>query len=159
MDEAPVNRGYLHEHRKTIAVVILLILIPGITVYTIGIMLDNNAEPEPYDEISHLLTVWIAPEDDEFELRLDFYGSEQDASSEANRYSYLIFSVVPASDEEHRFGLFKLPKTLPSVWVKMRFGSSTEEPSVTIRADMGTKTSTQLLGRGISIILEPWQGS
>lgn len=161
MEEAPVNMGWFHRNRKPLAVVILLILIPPITVYTINAMyniyLDNNPELDPTYEISHSLTVWIAPREEEFHLHLDFYGSEQDVYSEINRYSGLSIRVQPLDDEEKKIYLYTIPESLLSVWVKIYFDQSTKEPCIILRIDLGQKITTTLIGREISILVEPYQ--
>ncbi len=162
MEEIPVNRGWLHRNRKPIAVVILLILIPPITVSTINVMyniyLSNNPELDPCYEISHSLTVWIAPGEEEFHLYLDFYGSEQDVYSEDNRYSGLSIRVQPLDDEENNIYLYTIPESLLSVWVKIYFDQGTKEPCIILRIDLGQKITTTLIGREISILVEPYQG-
>ena len=162
MEEAQINRGWIHRNRKPIAVVILLILIPPITVYTINVMYniyrDNNPELDPYYEISHSLTVWIAPGEEEFHLHLDFYGSEQDVYSEVNRYSGLSIRVQPLDDEENKIYLYTIPESLLSVWVKIYFDQDTEEPCIILRIDLGQKITTTLISREISILVERYQG-
>jgi hypothetical protein len=122
-------------------------------------MLYNSSESHRFNgEFSHSLTIWVTPATNASDLRLDFYGSEQDASSDLNRYCGSIITITASAADGVTVYLDQIPKSLPSVWVKMYFGGSTEERTVTLQVEMGVKATAQLLGREISILLEPWQG-
>ena len=155
MEEVSVKKGRLYRNRKPIAIVILIILVPLVSIYAINtIILDNN--PEPYADISHSLTIWITPEEEEFTLYVDFYGSEQDAYSETNRYSGVQLSVNPVNDGEYQILLWTIPEDILKVWVKIYFDGAAEEPNIIGDIEMGKTTMFQLLGREISFLMEPW---
>ena len=159
MEEAPAKRRWFHRNRRPIAVIILLILIPPTTVYAINlinqIILENNPELDPFYEPEYNLTVWIAAEETEFHLHLDFYGSEQDLYSEVNRFSGFSIRVEPYDNEENNLYLYTIPRNQLSIWVKIYFDEDTEEPNIIVEIEMGKKLTTQLLGREISILVEP----
>lgn len=159
MEEAPANRRWFHRNRRPIAVIILLILIPPITVYAINlidrIILENNPELDPLYEPEYNLTVWIAPEETEFDLHLDLYGSEQDLYSEAHRFCGFSFRVEPYDNEEYNLYLYTVPRNQLSIWVKIYSDQDTKEPNTIVEIEMGKKLTTQLLGHEIGILVEP----
>lgn len=159
MEEAPANRRWFHRNRRPIAVIILLILIPPTTVYAIDlinrIILENNPELDPSYEPEYSLTVWIASEETEFHLHLDLYGSEQDLYSEVHRFCGLSIRVEPYDNEKNYLYLYEIPRNQLSIWVKIYFDEDTEEPNIVVEIEMGKKLTTQLLGREISILVEP----
>jgi hypothetical protein len=159
LEEASAKRGWVHRNSKVITVVILLTIMPQIIVYTINIItqinLENNPELDPYYEAEYNLTVWIAPEEKEFILNLDIYGSEQDAYSKVNKYHSIGIRVEPFDNEKNDLHLFNVPKDRLSVWVKVYFNEDTEEPNIIVQIGMGSKITTHLLGREISILIVP----
>jgi len=158
MEDTSVTKGRLHRNRKPIAVVILLILIPTVTIVSINVMYDiiRSNEPEPYSDISHSVTIWIAPEEEDFALHVEFYGSEQDAYSETNRYVGVHLTVETLDDDEFTFYLWQIPEDLSRVWVKIYFDLATEEPNIIGDIEIGKMTTAQLLNREISFLIEPW---
>ncbi len=159
VEEAPAGRGWLHKNRRLIAVIILLLLIPPVTVYAINlidrIILENNPELDPTYDWEYSLTVWIAPEEEEFFLHVDFYDSEQDASSKVNRHEGIGIRVEPYENEENNLYLYAVPEDRLSLWVKIYFNEHTQEPNIIVRIDMGIKLTRHLLGREITILMEP----
>ena len=158
MEDATVTKGRLRKNRKPIAVAILLILIPLGTIVSINVMYDiiRSNEPDPYSDISHSVTIWITPEEEEFRLHVDFYGSEQDAYSKTNRYSGVHLTVEPLDDDEYTIYLWTIPEDLSRVWVKIYFDLVTEEPNIIGDIEIGKITTAQLLNREISFLMEPW---
>lgn len=158
MEDTTVTKGRLRKNKKPIAVVILLILIPTGTIVSINVMYDiiRSNEPEPYSDISHSVTIWIAPEEEEFRLHVDFYGSEQDAYSKTNRYISAHLTVEPLDDDEITIYLWQIPEDITRVWVKIYFDLATEEPNIIGDIEIGKMTTAQLLNREISFLMEPW---
>ncbi len=158
MEDSQAKRGWISKNRKSIAAIILLIMIPQFVVYTINlannIYRDAHPELDPYYEPEYNLTVWIAPEDEEFILHVDIYASEQDAYSRVNRYHGLEIRVEPFDNEKNDFHLYTVPEGLSNVWVKVYFDYDTQEPFIILRLDMGQQLTTTLLNREISLLLE-----
>lgn len=123
------------------------------------IYLDANPELDPYYEPEYSLTVWIAPEEEEFILYVDIYASEQDAYSMVNRYHGLGIRVEPLDDEQNNLRLYTVPEGRLNVWVKIYFDEDTQEPFIILRLDIEQQITTTLLNREISLLLEPLQGS
>jgi hypothetical protein len=159
MEEMPTKKGWLCRNRKLIAVIILLIIVPQLIVYAIDlanqIYRQEHPELDPFYEPEYSLTVWIAPEEETFTLHLDFYGSEQDAYAMTDWYSRDGIVVEPQDNEKNDLCLYTLPENTMSVWVKVYFDDATEEPNVILRVDMRAKAIVHLLGREISILIEP----
>ena len=159
MEDESINSGWFHSNRKSIAVILLLILVPVTFAYGIDVMnrmyRENHPELDPWYEPEYNLTVWIAPEQEEFILHLDFYDSEQDAYSKTNPYHRLGIRVEPGDDERNDLNLFTVPVGKSYLWVKIYFDQDTEEPNLIVRIDVGQKFNGVLVGREISILIEP----
>ncbi|MGY5859611.1 MAG: hypothetical protein RTU63_09585 [Candidatus Thorarchaeota archaeon] len=159
MDESPSKKGFSDKHKKLIAIFTVLIIGPPLVVNVINnanrMYLENNPELDPFYEPEYSLTIWIAPETEEFYLHLDFYGSEQDAYSKANRFEGHGIPVRPLDDEENNSHLWAVPVDIVSLWVKIYFNQETEEPFVILRIDFHQMKTTTLQGREISILIEP----
>ena len=162
MVEKQTIRGWLYKNRKPLAVIILLLIIPQIAISAINLVYNqymrDNPELDPMYEPSYNLTVWIAPEDEEFALHLDFYSSEQDAYSKTNRYEGHGFTVEPLNDDEYFGPMYMIPENIVSIWVKLYFNEETEEPFIILRVELLQKITTSLLSREISILVEPLYG-
>jgi hypothetical protein len=159
MEDSHDKRGWISRNRKTIAVIILLIMIPQFVIYTINlanqIYRDAHPELDPFYEFEYNLTVWIAPENEEFTLHVDIYASEQDAYSRVNRYHGYGIRVEPLDNEKNDLHLYTVPEGRLNVWVKVYFDYDTQEPFIILKLDMGQKITTTLLDREISILVEP----
>ncbi|MGY5881293.1 MAG: hypothetical protein RTV31_13655 [Candidatus Thorarchaeota archaeon] len=162
MEDSQGKRGWIARNRKPIAVIILLIIIPQFVVYSINLAnrmyRDAHPELDPYYEPEYNLTVWIAPEDEEFTLHVDIYASEQDAYSRVNRYHGYGIRVEPLDDEKNDLHLYTVPEGLLNVWVKIYFNYDTQEPFIILRLDIEQKITTTLVGREISLLMEPLLG-
>ena len=162
MEESTSQTGFTNRHKKLIAIVIVLIMGPPLAVNAINnanrIYLENNPELDPFYEPEYSLTVWIAPETEEFWLHLDFYGSEQDAYSKVNRFEGHGIRVEPLDDEENDSHLWAVPVDIVSVWVKIYFDQETEEPFIILRIDLHQQKNATLQGHEISILIEPLIG-
>ena len=159
MEQGQTRREWLHGSRKIVAVIVLLIVVPQIVVYAVNVVswinLENNPELDPFYEPEYNLTVWIAPEEEEFILHVDFYDSEQDALSKVNRHDGIGIRVAPSDNVKNNLNLFTVPENRLSLWVKIYFDQHTEEPNIIVRVEMGIKVTTHLLAREISILVEP----
>jgi hypothetical protein len=159
MEDSQEKRGWISRNRKPIAAIILLLMIPQLAINVINLAywsyLDANPELDPTYEPEYTLTVWIAPEEEEFTLYTDFYPSEQDAYSKVNRYEGNGVHVEQVDDEEHSTLIYAVPVGRLYIWVKLYFNEDTQEPFIILRLDIEQTTTTTLLGREISLLLEP----
>jgi hypothetical protein len=151
MEEMPTRGEWLRKNRKPLAVIVIMfILIPtSIVVYNYGS--DGDTEYE----ISYSVTIWIAPEEEEFAVHLEFYGTQQFAQEQVNKLQGIEFDVQSTDDEEHTFALINLPEGFSGFWVRIYFDSQ-DEPFTILNAGIGFITTTSLLGREISIQIEPF---
>ncbi|MHA1135189.1 MAG: hypothetical protein ACTSSE_01740 [Candidatus Thorarchaeota archaeon] len=147
MGESPDKSSY----KEVIACVVCVSIIL-VSFQVVNLM--NQQTPQSDLEISHTLTVWITPGDEEFHLHLEFYGSEQDAHSETNRFVATAIGVQPLSAEEKQIALISIPEDLFIVWVKIYFNQETEEPNVILNLELGIKATTDLQGHEIGLLLE-----
>ncbi len=161
VEEAPKQSHWVDRNKRTIIVCTLLILIPMSTVsfanWFYWYQYQLNPELDPTYSPSHNLTVWIAPDDEEFHLHIDFYGSESNLYAGVNRFCGLGIRVEPFDDEVNHIHLYTLPEDIVHVWIKVYFEQDLDAPFVVERVDLGMKMTTQLLGREISILIEPYQ--
>ena len=159
MEEEPIPRHWVYRNRKPIVAILLLIFIPPSLVFGIGLVnkmyQENHPELDPWYEPEYNLTVWIAPEQEEFHLHLDFYDSEQDAYSKTNPYHRIGIRVEPGDDERNDLNLFTVPVGKSYLWVKIYFDQYTEEPYIIVRIDVGLKFTGVLLDREVSIFIKP----
>ena len=152
MEEASAKRGWFHTNRKSIAVIVIIFIVVPSVIIIPNLINDNESEYE----LSYSLTVWILSLEEEFDLHLDFYSSQQDAEDRVNRLHGIIFEIQPLAPEEHSFPLINLPEGLLGMWVRICFDSYDGAPYVVFSSYIGQKTTTSLLGREISILIEPW---
>ncbi|MDH4212923.1 MAG: hypothetical protein OEV85_03285 [Candidatus Thorarchaeota archaeon] len=129
------NRGWVDRHRKLVALIIIVLVGSGL----INLILPRVVPflPLPSENPSYSFTAWIAPEDQEFILHLDFYGSEQDAENKINRYFGYGIRVEPMDNERNDGYFYNLPENLLSAWVKIYFDEDTEEPRLIIDIRIG----------------------
>jgi hypothetical protein len=163
MEDSQNQRGWISRNRRPIAAIILLIVIPQLTINVANLAywayMDANPELDPYYEPEYSLTVWITPEEEEFILHVDIYATEQDAYSMVNRYHGLGIRVEPTDDEQNDLHLYTVPEGRSNVWVKIYFNEATQEPFIIFRLDIEQQTTTTLLGREISLLLEPLEST
>lgn len=163
MEDSQDRRGWISRNRRPIAAIILLIVIPQLVIYGINlaywIYMDANPELDPMYEPEFTLTVWITPEEEEFTLHLDIYPSEQDAYSMVNRYHGLGIRVEQFDDEQNDLHLYTVPVDSLYIWVKIYFNEDTQEPFIILRLDIIQRLTTSLLGREISLLLEPLEST
>ena len=152
MEESPDKRSY----KELIACIVVVSII--LVSFQVVNLLNNQTLLHANEEISHSLTVWIAPGEEEFHLHLDFYGSENDAYSKTNSFSRLSIRVEPLDAEENQVYLHTIPENLLFVWVKIYINQETEEPNVILNLELGVKANTDLQGHEIGVLLEPWIG-
>jgi hypothetical protein len=162
MEDSQSKSGWISRNRKPIAAIILLIIVPQIAISTINLAywayLDANPELDPTYEPEYTLTVWIAPEEEEFTLYVDIYASEQDAYSMVNRYEGHGIRVEQFDDEQNNLLFYAVPVGRLNVWVKIYFDEDTQDPFIILRLDIEQTITTTLLSREISLLLEPLQG-
>ncbi|MFW9807527.1 MAG: hypothetical protein ACFFFK_12430 [Candidatus Thorarchaeota archaeon] len=152
MEEPPAKGDWLHRNRRPVTVIIIISFVfPAVIVVH---NFSNN--PNTEYELSHSLTVWIAPLEEEFSMYLEFYTSQQDAEEEVDKLQGIVFEVQPSDDEEHNFYLINLSENLLGFWVRICFDSHDNEPFTILYVDLGQKTTTSLLGREISILIQPF---
>lgn len=160
MEEIQEQRHWLTNNKRPIVVVILLILIPIANFYFANwfywYQWELNPELDPLYKPSHNMTVWIQPDDEEFHLHLDFYGSEDDLYAEVNRFSGYTIRVEPFDDEKNDCLLYTIPDDALYVWVRIYFTNEEGDPFLVQRLEMGRKITTELLSREISILLVPY---
>jgi hypothetical protein len=154
MEETQAKGEWLHRNRKSVAMIsIMFIVFPFvIVVYNITYNISNNSETDY--ELSHSLTVWIAPLEEEFAMHLDFYSSQQNAEEQVDRLLGTAFEVQPSDDEEHNLFLINLPEDSLGFWVRICFDSHDNEPFTILNVDIGRKETTSLLGRQFSILIQ-----
>ncbi len=154
MEELPDKKGLVYKHRKPIAIIVFMVFVVPLAIIIPNLINDNRSDLE----LSHSLTVWILPEEEEFQLNFGFYVSEQYAEEQVNSLLETSFGIQPLDDEEHFLYLINIPDNLESVWVRLCFHKYEDAPYTVLRIDMGqTKTST-LSGREISILVQPYLG-
>ena len=154
MEDSLDKRGLIYRHRKQIAlIVIMFIFVP----LAISIPYQNDARDFEYD-ISYSLTVWILPLEEEFDLHLSFYISEQNAEEQVNSLVGILMGVQPLDDEEHTIYLINLPDHLLRVWVRICFDKHDDAPYIVLSTDIGQKKTSTLLNREISILMQPYLG-
>ncbi|MFW9842960.1 MAG: hypothetical protein ACFFEV_00090 [Candidatus Thorarchaeota archaeon] len=160
MEEQSRQRHWLVRKKKEIMVVALLVLIPVAVVrianWYYWFQLELHPELDPTYEPSHNMTVWIQPDDEEFFLHLDFYGSEDDLYAKENRYCGYSIRVAPLDEERNDCHLYTIPENSLHVWVKIYFTDEIGDPFIVQRIEIGQRITTQLLGREISILIEPY---
>jgi len=154
MEETSAKRGWFHTNRKSIAVIVIIFIVVPSVIIIPNLINDN----EPEYELSYSLTVWILSLEEEFDLHLDFYSSQQDAEDRVNRLQGIICGISPLADEEHSFPLINLPEDLLGMWVRICLESYDGAPYVVFSSNIGQKTTTSLLGREISILIQPYLG-
>ncbi len=154
MKETSAKRGWLHRNRKSIAVIVIMFIVVPSVIIIPNLINDNESEYE----LSYSLTVWILSLEEEYDLHLDFYRSQQDAENRVNRLQGIIFEIQPLAAEEHSLFLINLPEDLQGMWVRICLDSYDGAPYVVFSSNIGQKTTTSLLGREISILIEPWLG-
>lgn len=152
MEETSAKRGWFHTNRKSIAVIVIIFIVVSSVIIIPNLIDDNESEYE----LSYSLTVWILSLEEEFDLHLDFYSSQQEAEDRVNRLIGIIFGIQPLAPEEHSFPLINLPEGLLGMWVRICLDSYDGAPYVVFSSNIGQKTTTSLLGREISILIEPW---
>ena len=152
MEETSAKRGWFHTNRKSIAVIVIIFIVVPSVIIIPNLINDNESEYE----LSYSLTVWILSLEEEYDLHLDFYSSQQDAEDRVNRLLGIIFEIQPLAAEEHSFPLINLPEGLLGMWVRICLNSHDGAPYVVFSSYIGQKTTTSLLGREISILIEPW---
>ena len=152
MEETSDKRGWFHTNRKSIAVIVIIFFVVPSVIIIPDLINDNESEYE----LSYSLTVWILPLEEEFDLHLDFYSLHQDAEDRVNRLHGIIFEIQPLAPEEHSFPLINLPEGILGMWVRICLDSYDGAPYVVFNSNIEQKTTTSLLGREISILIEPW---
>ena len=161
VEETPKQSHWVDRNKRTIIVCTLLILIPMATISFANwfnfYQYQLWPELDPYYEPEYNVTVWIAPEEEEFFLHTDFYGSESDLYAGLNRLSGHGIRVAPYDDVDNWFHLYTAPENMNHFWVKIYFEQDPDAPFIVERVDLGMKMTTQLLGREISILIEPYQ--
>lgn len=162
MEDIAEHRHWIDRNKRPIIVFMLLILIPIATVrisnWFYWYQLEQHPELDPTYEPSHNITVWILPDDEEFHLHLDFYGSEDDLYGEENRYIGTAIRVEPFDAEKHDSILYAIPDATLYVWVRIYFTDDEGDPFIVERVEIGRKLTTQFLNHEISILLVPYQG-
>ena len=161
MEESSNLKKSVSGYKKQIVIFLLLILIPIATIELVNqiywFQRQMNPELDPYYEPNHNVTVWILPDDEEFWLHLDFYESETNLYAEENHYSRHSIRVEPLDDEENHYHLYTTPDNLVYVWVRIYFTDDPGDPYIVQRVEIGRRITTELLGREISILIEPYQ--
>jgi hypothetical protein len=152
MEEPPAKGDWLHQNRRPVAVIISIFVVFSAVIVVHNF--SNNTDTEY--ELSYSLTVWIAPLEEEFSMYLDFYISQQNAEEEVDNLQGIGFEVQPSDNEEHNFFLANLPENLLGFWVRICFDSHDNDLFVIFYVDTGQKTTTTLLGREISILIQPF---
>lgn len=154
MEASPDKKGLIYRHRKQIAIIVIMFIVVPLAISFPYLFDDSDFE---YD-ISHSLTVWILPREEEFRLHLSFYISEQNAEEQVNSLIGTSIEIQPLDDEEHTIYLINLPDHLLRVWVRICFDKHDDEPYIVLSIDIGQKKTSALLNRGISILVEPYLG-
>jgi hypothetical protein len=150
MEEPPAKGDWLHRNRRPVAVIVIIFVVfPAVIVVH---NFSNNTDTEY--ELSHSLTVWIAPLDEEFSMYLDFYRSQQNAEEQVDSLLGTKIEVQPSDDEEHNLFLINLSEELLGFWIRICFDSHDSEPFTILNALIGQKTTTSLLGREFSILIQ-----
>jgi len=153
-EEISTRGEWLRKNRRPLAILVLLFVLFSISIGLYNYNNDGNAEYE----ISYSVTVWVLPLEEEFAIHLEFYGTQQNAEEQVNRLHGFIFAVQPTSNEEHTFYLTNLPEGFSGFWVRMYLSDDSDSFTI-INADIGYNTTTSVLGREISILIEPFQVS
>jgi len=154
MEELPTRGEWLRKNRRPLAVIVIMFILFPTAIVLYNSSSDGNTEYE----ISYSVTVWILPLEEEFSVHLGFYGTQQNAEEQVNRLHGFIFAVQPTSNEEHIFYLTNLPEGFSGFWVRMYLSDDSDSFTI-INADIGYNTTTSVLGREISILIEPFQVS
>ncbi|MHA1614134.1 MAG: hypothetical protein ACTSYJ_04770 [Candidatus Thorarchaeota archaeon] len=154
MEESLDKRELIYRHRKQIALIVIMFIVVPLAISFPYLFDDGDSE---YD-ISYTLIVWILPLEEEFNLHLSFYISEQNAEEQVNSLIGTSIEIQPLDDEEHTIYLINLPDHLLSVWVRICFGTHDDEPYIVLSTDIGQKKTSTLLNREISILVEPYLG-
>lgn len=156
MEDVSSNRGFADRHKKLTGLIIVVLVGFGLVYLVLPRVIPIL--PLSSDNPTYSLTVWIAPEDAEFILHLDFYDSEQGAENMINRYSGYGIRVAPMDNERNDGVLHSIPENLLNVWVKIYFNDETQEPHLIINISIGHRITVMLDEREISILIEPWSG-
>ena len=154
MEDSLDKRGLIHRHRKQIALIVIMFIFVPLAISIPNLYDDRDFE---YD-ISYSLTVWILPQEEEFNLHLSFYISEQNAEEQDNSLIETSIEIQLLDDEEHTIYLINLPDHLSRVWVRICFDKQDDEPYIVLTTDIGQKKTSMLLNRRISILMEPYLG-
>ncbi len=157
MEDATSNRGFADRHKKLVA--LSFIVLVGFGLIYLVLPRVVSFLPLPAENPSYSFTVWIAPEEEEFWLHLDIYGSEYDAENMINRYSGHGIRVEPMDNERNDGFLYNVPENLLSVWVKIYFDEDTQEPNLIINIGIANRVTVVLEERQISMLIEPWSGN
>ncbi|MFW9811201.1 MAG: hypothetical protein ACFFF9_02000 [Candidatus Thorarchaeota archaeon] len=150
MEEPPVKGDWLHQNRRPVALIIIIfVVLPAVIIVH---NFSNNTDTEY--ELSHSLTVWISPLEEEFSMYLDFYRSQQNAEEQVDKLLGIVLKVQPSDDEEHHLYLINIQEDLLSFWVRICFDSHDSEPFTILNALIGQNATTSLLGREFSILVQ-----
>ncbi|MGY5873467.1 MAG: hypothetical protein RTV72_14560 [Candidatus Thorarchaeota archaeon] len=155
MYELQENRGRLYRHRKTIAGILIVFILLQ-TPRLVGFFFPSPPSQDP--EITHTLTVWIPPDDEAFDLCIDFHISEQDAVEGINRERGISIVVEPSDDEETQMHLYDIQKEQTSFWLRIYFSDYSEDVFVILEIKLAQTKTTTLVGREMSILWELWHG-
>lgn len=154
MEELPEKKGLVHKNRKPIAVIVFMVFVVPLAIIIPNLSNDSLSELEP----SHILTVWILPEEEEFQLHFGFYVSEQYAEEQVNSLVETSIGIQSLDDDEHFLHLINIPENLLSVWVRLCFDTYDDAPYTVLRIDIGQTKTITLVGREISILVQPYLG-
>ncbi len=154
MEDSEIKRELFYRDRKRITCIVIMIIVFQLVIIIPNLSYDSNSEYE----ISHSLTVWILPLEEEFWLHLNFYSSHQDAAEAVSSWAGVSMLVQPSADEEHTRNMTIMDENLLSVWMRIWFDDDYEETFTVLRIDFGQKKNTTLLDREISILIQPYLG-
>jgi hypothetical protein len=154
MEEIPAKGGWLYRNRKPMAVIIIMAIVFPFAIVISNLSYDSDTEYE----LSYSLTVWILPLEEEFAVHLDIYSSQLNAVEQVNKFQGIQFEVQPSDEEEHNFFLVNLPDDLLGFSVRISFDSQDDKPFTILKVDIGQKATTSLLGREISMRIQPYLG-
>lgn len=151
MEESLERKGLVRRHRKAIASSIIL--------FVTLVMIANS--PVVIDQLievvapSHTMYIWISPIEEEVNLNVEIYNSEDNVGDPESRFHNYGFRVEP-SDQEQRIGLqCQIPWNAASTVVKVYFDEFSESHYFIQTISIGETVTNTLLDIEIRIFIEP----
>ena len=123
VDEPPYDVSERTKSKLYLALGFMILLI-----YILYAIVRPLGLPPSYDDLepTHDLTLWAEPENYTYHVRIEFYGSQQDAIADHNRLAAASPMVRPDMSNMTESCIYYLPRTPNLFWVRVGCSSEVE---------------------------------